>query len=301
MKNILLLIFFACSFSYAQKERIQIQGSLTSESNEPLQGVTVFNQAALEGTISNKEGNFFIYAREGDKLSFKAVQFEPFSLKITEKIIEDKLVKISLNEGVNELDEVVIQDGLMRIKVKKLTYVDTKVDEVSEFNKNTRAVDRMENTFSDRVRQPEEYAVRNEAFNQNMPRFNMTNLIGGLAMLALGTSLNALSTNVEKAIDNGPEKRREEFEVYMLKNKYSTDYLLDYLKLPKEDLYEFLYFAKDQGLNESMFEPERELDLLQFLSNQVTLFKAKKNYVNKTEDISPSENKKSNENKTIKN
>ena len=165
MKNILLLIFFACSFSYAQKERIQIQGSLTSESNEPLQGVTVFNQAALEGTISNKEGNFFIYAREGDKLSFKAVQFEPFSLKITE----------------NELDEVVIQDGLMRIKVKKLTYVDTKVDEVSEFNKNTRAVDRMENTFSDRVRQPEEYAVRNEAFNQNMPRFNMTNLIGGHA------------------------------------------------------------------------------------------------------------------------
>lgn len=296
MKKFLIFLLLVSSLMSAQKERVQIQGTLNSDAREPLQGITVFNNAALEGTITNKDGNFFIYARVGDKLSFQAVQFEPFSLTITEKVITDKKVVISLNEGVNQLDEVVIDDGFMRINVKKITYVDTKVDEVSEFNKNTRAVDRIENTFSDRIRQPEEYAIRNEAFNQNMPRFNMVNIIGGLAMLALGTTMNALNANIENAIDNGPTPQEKEFDVYVLKNKYSTAYLLDYLKIPQEDLFEFMHFAKDKGLNESMFVPEKELDLLQFLSNQVTLFKAKKNYSKETEGLSPSTKEKSNEN-----
>lgn len=295
MKNILIALFLIGGLMNAQKERIQIQGTLNSETNEPLQGVTVFNDAALEGTVTNKEGNFFIYARVGDKLTFQAVQFEPFSLSINEKVIKDKKVVISLSEAVNQLDEVIIDDGLMRVKVKKITYVDTKVDEVSEFNVKTRAVDRMENTLSDRIRQPEEYAIRNEAFNQNMPRFNMANILGGLAMMALGATISELTSGVSNAVDNGPNSRRPEFDVYMLKNKYSTEYLLDYLNIPQEDLFEFLYFAKDKGLNESMFEPENELDLLQFLSNQVTLFKAKKNYSKRTEGLSPSTKEKINE------
>lgn len=295
MKNILIVLFLVSGLINAQKGRIQIQGTLNSEADQPLQGVTVFNNAALEGTVTNKEGNFFIYARVGDKLTFQAVQFEPFSLSINEKVIEDKKVLISLNESVNQLDEVIINDGLMRVKVKKITYVDTKVDEVSDFNLKTRAVDRMENTLSDRIKQPEEYAIRNEAFNQNMPRFNMANIIGGLAMMALGATISELTSGINNAVDDGPTSRKPEFDVYMLKNKYSTEYLLNYIKIPKEDLFEFLYFAKDKGLNESMFEPENELDLLQFLSNQVTLFKAKKNYSKNTEELSPSNKKKSDE------
>ncbi|MEN8817370.1 MAG: carboxypeptidase-like regulatory domain-containing protein [Nonlabens sp.] len=295
MKNILIVLFLVAGWANAQKERVQIQGTLNSETNEPLQGVTVFNNAALEGTVTNKEGNFFIYARVGDKLTFQAVQFEPFSLSVNEKVMKDKKVSISLSEAVNQLDEVVIDDDMMKIKVKKITYVDTKVDEVSEFNKNTIAVDRMENTFSDRVRQPEEYQIRNEAFNQNMPRFNMANILGGLAMMALGATISELTSGVNNVIDDGPDSLKSEFDVYMLKNKYSTNYLLDYLKIPQEDLFEFLYFAKDKGLNESMFEPENELDLLQFLSNQVNLYKTKKNYSKKTEDFSPSTKVKSNE------
>jgi hypothetical protein len=64
--------------------------------------------------------------------------------------------------------------------------------------------------------------------------------------------------------------------------------LLEYLKIPEEHLFEFMYFAQDNGLNTAMFEQERELDLLQFLSNQVALFKAKKNYSKETEGLSPS-------------
>lgn len=291
MKNILLLLILACGVVTAQKERVQIQGVINSITNEPLEGVTIFNQSSLEGTVSNKEGSFYLQAREGDKLSFKAVQFESFSLITTAKVMENKKVTISLNEGINKLDEVVLDDGLMRIDVKRVAFVDPKINEVSDFNQKTRAVDRMENTFSERVKQPEEYAIRNEAFQQSQLRYNMSNILGALASMAFLGTLDGLNLNTGAA----PVVAEKDFDVYVLKNKYSTEYLLNYLDIPQEDLYEFMHFAKDKGLNDSMFEPQRELDLLQFLSNQVTLFKTKKNYSNKTEGFSPSTKEKSNE------
>jgi hypothetical protein len=284
MKNILLFLLLVGGLVGAQKERIQIQGIINSTTDKPLEGVTVFNLSSLEGTVTNKEGGFFIHARETDKLSFKAVQLESFSLMITKNVIEDRKVLISLSEGVNQLDEVILVDGLMRIKVKKTAYIDPKIDEVSEFNVKTRAVDRMENTMSDRIKQPEEYNVRSEAFNQNQPRFNMSNIFGALASLALVGVLDGLNFNT----GSSPQVDKEKFDVYILKNKYSTEYLLEYLKIPEEHLFEFMYFAQDNGLNTAMFEQERELDLLQFLSNQVALFKAKKNYSKETKGTSPS-------------
>jgi len=119
----------------------------------------------------------------------------------------------------------------------------------------------------------------------------MSNILGGLASMAFLGALDGLKLETGSA----PEAVEKEFDVYVLKNKYSTEYLLNYLDIPQEDLYEFMHFAKDKGLNESMFEPERELDLLQFLSNQVTLFKTKKNYSEKNEGLSPSTKEKSNE------
>jgi hypothetical protein len=284
MKIFLLFLLLVGGLVSAQKERVQIQGVINSTTNKPLEGVTVFNLGSLEGTVTNEEGGFFIHARETDKLSFKAVQLESFSLTITKNVIEDRKVLISLSEGVNQLDEVIVVDGLMRIKVKKTPYIDPKIDEVSEFNVKTRATDRMKNTFSDRIKQPEEYAVRNEAFNQSQPRFNTSNIFGALASILFLGSLEAIDLNT----GSPPQVDKEKFDVYILKNKYSTEYLLEYLKIPEEHLFEFMYFAQDNGLNTAMFEQERELDLLQFLSNQVALFKAKKNYSKETEGLSPS-------------
>ena len=91
----------------------------------------------------------------------------------------------------------------------------------------------------------------------------------------------------------------------LLEKSYGTDNFKTYLKgfkknvLNKKNISEmyFLYdeLSSNKGLNESMFEPENELDLLQFLSNQVNLYKTKKNYSKKTEDFSPSTKVKSNE------
>jgi hypothetical protein len=271
MKNLYILFLLVTSFSMGQRERAQIEGVIITSGEETLGGITVFNNASLEGTVTNDKGTFYIDVKEGDRLDFRAVQFSNFKLTVGKETVSSKKLVLNLQEGVNELDEVRISNGSFMIPVKRTVEIDAGLDKVSERNIRVAANDRMENTFSNRVRQPEEYAIRNEAFMQSQPRFNMVNLVGMLSGLVLGSALTAITVD-----DNAQANNEKEFEVVMLKNKYSTDYLVDFLKIEQDDLYDFMYFAKDRGLDNSFFEPERELDLLQFLSESAVLYKERK-------------------------
>jgi hypothetical protein len=272
MKNLFYLLLLTSGLSVAQISRVQITGTISEVSEEPIEGITVFNLNSLEGTITNSKGIYFIDAKEGDKLRFKAVQFDPFTLTVTKNTIDKKSVSITLNEGVNVLDEVILRDNIMMIDVKRTMPLEAQLDKVTPENLTTRAVDRMDNTFSDRVRTPEEYAIENTAFKQSGLRMNSFDMVGLLGALLVNTSLNAL----DLSIDSPKKAEEDDFKVVMLKNKFSTEYLLEYLDLKEENLYEFIYFAKDHGLDKEMLESDDELYLLQFLSDQAVEFKKRK-------------------------
>lgn len=257
----------------AQRERVQIQGTIMTENVESLGGITIFNNSSLEGTITNDKGIFFIDVKEGDKLDFRSIQFTNFKVVVGKETVNAKTIKINLTESINELDEVRISNGSFMVPVKRIVDFKDGLSDVSPRNVRIAANDRMENTFSNRVRQPEEYGIRHEAFMQSQPRFNMINLVGMLSALVIGTTLNAIN------VDGGAGTRTstaEEFDVVILKNKFSTQYLIEFLEIREENLYEFMYFAKDRGLDNTYFTPERELDLLQFLSESAVLFKERK-------------------------
>lgn len=272
MKYFIYILLFVSSVSTAQVSREQITGTINSVTDEPIEGITVFNLNSLEGTITNEKGTYYIDAREGDKLRFKAVQFEPFTLVVTAKTMELKSASITLNEGVNVLDEVVLRDNIMKIDVKRTAPVDLELEKIESEKLNTRAIDRVENTFSDRVRSPEEYPIENTAFRQSGLRFNNFDMVGLLGALLVNTSLSAMDLSF-----GGPdEQEHKEFDVVLLNNKYSKEYLLEYLDLKEENLYEFMYFAKDHGLDQDMLDAADELKLLQFLSDQAVEFKKRK-------------------------
>lgn len=268
MKNLIFLLLLVATTMVAQ-DRVQLQGSIKGVTKEPLEGITVFNGTSLEGTVTNEDGIFYIDVRTGDKLSFNAVQYDPFTLTVTEKTVEKRTTELVFTQGVNLLDEVVVTDESIRVAVKRTENVDTGIYEVSQRNIRVAAVDRIENTFSERIRQPEEIPLQNTAFNQSQLRYNSFNLVGLLA----GMLVEGALSNVDLSFD-APAKK-EQFEETLLANEYSTEYLVDYLKIPKENLYEFMVFAQEQGLNESMLLPENEFQLLQFLDKQGTIFKAR--------------------------
>ncbi|MGB5980908.1 MAG: carboxypeptidase-like regulatory domain-containing protein [Nonlabens sp.] len=270
MKNFVLLFLLISTIGFAQKERVQIKGTIINTTEEPVEGITIFNLNNLEGTITNEEGVFYINVMEGDKLNFDAIQFEPFTLEVGANTIKSKTAKLTLNEGVNQLDEVIVRDDLMMVKVKRDVDVDLELDEIESDVLLTPAVDRMENTFSDRVKQPDEYPVEQLAANQSGLRYSMFNFVGLLGSLVVSESLKNLD------LSGQPKKVKEEFNVMMVKNKYDAEYLAEFLKLDQKYLYEFMYFAKDNGLDEDMLSADNELELLNFLSDQAEDFKERK-------------------------
>ena len=71
--------------------------------------VHIMNTSAGNATISDEEGEFSIDVTLGDTLLFSAVQYKRKSLVISASILESKIAFITLEEFVNELDEVVVR------------------------------------------------------------------------------------------------------------------------------------------------------------------------------------------------
>ncbi|WP_146105125.1 carboxypeptidase-like regulatory domain-containing protein [Nonlabens arenilitoris] len=270
MKNFIYIFLFLGMLTSAQVQRVQVKGTISSELNTDLSGITIFNNNSLEGTVTNDSGVFYIDVKKGDQLSFKAIQFESFSLNVSEKVVEEKKIELGLNPDVKDLETVNLSTTSFMIPVKRVETVDSGLEKVALENIKTAAVDRIDNTFSNRVRQPEEYEVRAEAFQQSQPRFNM---------IGLSTTIN--TANIARSLDVKNISKDDSVPVetnalVLLKNKYSKEYLLNYLDLEEKDFIEYGYFVQDNGLTKDLVQADNELDLLEFLSQQAVQFKKRK-------------------------
>ncbi len=93
----------------AQKNVIQqtrpvglIKGSVTSDSGEPLTGVTVKVSGGGNGTVTDIDGNFSVNAAPGSLLTFTYTGFKPQTVKAQEGM------QVVLQSNVNDLNEVVV-------------------------------------------------------------------------------------------------------------------------------------------------------------------------------------------------
>ena len=93
----------------AQKNVIQqtrpvglIKGSVTSDSGEPLTGVTVKVSGGGHGTVTDIDGNFSVNAAPGSLLTFSYTGFKPQTVKAQEGM------QVVLQSSVNDLNEVVV-------------------------------------------------------------------------------------------------------------------------------------------------------------------------------------------------
>ncbi len=271
-KLILLFIVLVPSLSIGQQDRVQISGYIQNELNEPVEGITIFNEGSYETTVTTSTGSYRIDVKTGDRIVFKSTAHEPVTLVVTDRTVEEKVVTITLGDGVNVLDQIVLEgDQNVYLNLKKLEMTDTRMEKITGQNMWTPAIDRTENTLSDMVRQPNEYDLRHEAMMQSQPRYNMFNLVGLLAAVVLNVALSALD------IDFGSAKTVEQrFDVAVLKNQFDADYLIEFLEIKKENLYDFIYFATDRGLNNQLIKPDNEMVLLQFLSDTAQVYKERK-------------------------
>ena len=104
-KKIILLLALA-QFSFSQ-ERELIHGKVIYR-NIDVPAANVINNTAQSSTITNNQGEFEIYAKEGDEIIFSSVQYIIRTVRVNKEILKNKRIIVQINQRVRELDEVVI-------------------------------------------------------------------------------------------------------------------------------------------------------------------------------------------------
>jgi len=104
-KKILFFILII-QFSYSQNREL-IQGKVIYR-NIDVPAANVINNTAQSSTITNNQGEFEIYAKEGDEIIFSSVQYIIRTVRVNKEILKNKRIIVQINQRVRELDEVVI-------------------------------------------------------------------------------------------------------------------------------------------------------------------------------------------------
>lgn len=105
LKKIILLLTLV-QFSFSQ-ERELIQGKVIYR-NINVPAANVINNTSQTSTITNDQGEFEIFAKEGDEIIFSSVQYIIRTVKVNDEILKNKRLIVQINQRVRQLDEVVI-------------------------------------------------------------------------------------------------------------------------------------------------------------------------------------------------
>ncbi len=105
----IFILFFCCALGRSQSFYSKnIDGRVESNSRE-VEGIHVQNISNKKSTITNAMGDFTIPVRVSDTLTFSGVKYYKKTLVITDALFAQKTIYITLEEFVNELEEVVIR------------------------------------------------------------------------------------------------------------------------------------------------------------------------------------------------
>ena len=105
LKKIILLLTLV-QFSFSQ-ERELIQGKVIYR-NINVPAANVINNTSQTSTITNDQGEFEIFAKEGDEIIFSSVQYIIRTVRVNDEILKNKRLIVQINQRVRQLDEVVI-------------------------------------------------------------------------------------------------------------------------------------------------------------------------------------------------
>jgi hypothetical protein len=231
----LLLVFFSfIPFVTAQAslEKV-INGQITSGSSS-LEGINITNTSSNNTVVSNQYGAFSILVKEGDILSFSAVNYESLRKFINrQEFISGKIV-VDMTAKSVELDEVVIN----------------KHPEISAENSGIIPRDQIKLTPAER---------RLQTAGDFKP-IHLLGLLGGL--LAVDPILNAINGRT-KMLKKELTVEKKEFLMAKLEVLFEDKYYIEKLKIPEEQIRGFQYYCvedadfvsslKDKNKTMSMF------------------------------------------------
>jgi len=190
---------------------------------EEVEGIHVFNKTYHKYTITDANGKFNIPVRVNDTVAFSGVQYDLKTVVITEDLIKNDVLSITLNIKVNELDEVYLGyrlTGSLSIDAK---YIETEVP--------------MEIALTDSFRGLGKYSGTLSTDGQSSINSNSSG--GGGNILGLVSMMIPKSNKVKIPEIIPLNYSRDALVIY-----YGGDFFTGHLKIPKTDEERFIHFTE---------------------------------------------------------
>lgn len=254
MKKITLLIsvlFLSININAQVLNRIEVKGRIIVDIND-IEGVTVYNTSSNKGTITNTKGEFKIRVRLNDVIEISALQFEKITVKINEKILNNKYFTVYLVERVNKLDEVIITpyDMLTGNMVADVKSVET-------FNPDMNAIhfgvnDIYAYEFTDDYKSE----VVNTAMTPEHFRFgaDFVKILGGILKPVFKT--------------NKEIKQMEGVTDKDLTDVYGREFLSNTFKIPEDKIEAFVAYVDKNNFDYKLLNEDNEVKLIEHLFAQ---------------------------------
>ena len=222
-KTTILFLFFSSAFAQTATLTL-LKGKITSQIKE-LNEVYVTNLRSESNTVTDENGNFSMFVILGDTLQFSGLQVITKKAVIDENEIIKKLFVITLHAKVIPLDEVEVK-----------TYP------------NINAV-----SLGILLKQPKKYTPAERRL-KTASDYDVTDFLGPTIGFSMGLDpiLNAISGRTAM-LKKELKIEKKEYLLNKIEYMFKEEYFLENLKIPKEYLRGFWYYAvEDQKLEEAL-------------------------------------------------
>jgi hypothetical protein len=254
--RLLLLLIFPLSSQGQFVQREVIKGQIISESHID-ENVTVFNISSNKGAVSDQLGYFSIYARPKDTLVFSSVVFKSKYLVLDETDFKVIIVKVKLEESINELEEVVVTpktlSGILEKDSKNLKVTDLK----EEIDK--------ENVINMQVEGDRYTSLK----NSTMP--NDGTIMYGMDFIEIGKMIGKIfkKDKSENKVKFTSNKNFQE----AVRDKFTYHFFTETLGLKKDEIGLFLSFCDTDPSVKNLLEVNKEIDLIDYLISKSKEYK----------------------------
>lgn len=222
-KGIFLVLFFSPFLSQSQ-ELVFLKGKIISQIKE-LNDVYITNLRSDSNTTTDRTGNFSMFVKLGDTLQFSGLQIVTKKTVINENELTKKLYVVNLEGKVIPLDEVQIKKypninavslGILQKPAKVFTPAERRLNTASNL----------------------------------YPTANIGTMAGG--SLGLDPLINAI-TGRTAMLKKELKVERKEYLLQKIEYMFKEEYFLENLKIPKDYLRGFWYYAvEDPKLEEAL-------------------------------------------------
>ena len=242
-----------CQISWSQT--VMIQGQV--ESTNELENIHVINKTEQKFTITNRKGEFKISAKVNDTLIVSSIQNKLKTLVIEIKHVLTKKITVTLEEQINQLDEVVVGNMLTGDLLKDVNNVEGEPVTAASLGIPS---------YQGPLMTQSERRLYDADRGKMIPSFGLATAVN------LHKLLNKVSGRTKKLKKIVQIEHKEEF-MFQIKARLSENLFKDN-PLHEDYIMDYFYFVSDDKDFITICKRKSDLEILVFLKEKLKQYKS---------------------------